>query len=150
MRTRLKPGAKYPAFRRLSERWHLNCGTSAPSMPQYMLAMKMLANRSEDDTTRSVRHRRCSWAYEGRQNHDERGFVALMKECYPGIPGLLDPLAPRMRPRSIRWWTSMQTQSKSLIRPGTLAQVLQLVKSENEERGSAWPVSLTISMPIPA
>jgi hypothetical protein len=27
----------------------------------------------------------------------------------------------------------MQTQSKSLIRPGTLAQVLQLVKSENEE-----------------
>jgi hypothetical protein len=27
----------------------------------------------------------------------KEALVALMKECYPGIPGLVDPLAPRMK-----------------------------------------------------
>lgn len=67
--------------------------------PQYMLAMKILSNRMDDvDKARSDLADAV-----GRMKITTlttiESLVALMKECYPGVPGWGDPLMPRMKAR---------------------------------------------------
>ena len=67
-------------------------------MPQYMLAMKMLANRFEDDIDKIKSDiADAVGLMKVAKITTKEALVALMKECYPGIPGLVDPLAPRMK-----------------------------------------------------
>jgi hypothetical protein len=69
-------------------------------MPQYMLAMKMLANRYEDDIDKIKSDiSDAVGLMKVAQITTKESLVALLIECYPGIPGLVDPLAPRMKAR---------------------------------------------------
>jgi hypothetical protein len=65
--------------------------------PEYLLAMKVLANRAPDDdknltdTTDAVALMKIT----GIDSFDK--IVALMEQCYPQVPGVVPALSPRMR-----------------------------------------------------
>lgn len=64
--------------------------------PRYMLAMKMLANRLVDDVGKvktDLDDAVGLMKVAGISTRDE--LVALMKECYPNIPGLVEPTLNR-------------------------------------------------------
>lgn len=66
--------------------------------PQYMLAMKILANRFEDDIVRTKSDLDDAVGLmKITKIATTETLVTLMKECYPGVPGLVDPLTPRMK-----------------------------------------------------
>lgn len=63
-----------------------------------MLAMKILANRFEDDIVRTKSDLDDAVGLmKISKIATTETLVNLMKECYPGVPGLVDPLSPRMK-----------------------------------------------------
>lgn len=66
--------------------------------PRYMLAMKILANRAADDTTKvrgDMEDAVALMKVAGISSRDE--LVALLKECYPHVPGIVEPtISPRI------------------------------------------------------
>jgi hypothetical protein len=66
--------------------------------PRYMLAMKILANRAAEDTLKirgDMDDAVALMRVAGISTRDE--LVALLKECYPRVPGIIEPtISPRI------------------------------------------------------
>jgi len=66
--------------------------------PEYMLAMKLLANRLSDDFAKIETDRADTHGLMRITGiADYEGLVALMLRCYPRIPGMTEPgISPRL------------------------------------------------------
>ena len=66
--------------------------------PAYLLAMKILANRLDDETLKVQSDRDDAVALMKITGINSReGIIALLKQCYPSIPGIVEPkLSPRI------------------------------------------------------
>jgi hypothetical protein len=65
--------------------------------PAYLLAMKVLANRLDEETPKIESDRDDAVALMRITGINSReGIIELLKQCYPNIPGILEP---RLNPR---------------------------------------------------
>ncbi len=88
----LFPFGEYP--RRRQEAAGLRVHVPAPA---YLLAMKVLANRLDDETLKIQSDRDDAVALMKITGIDSReGIIELLKQCYPNVPGILEP---RLNPR---------------------------------------------------
>ena len=67
-------------------------------VPAYLLAMKVLANRLDDETTKVQSDRDDAVALMKITGINSReGIIELLKQCYPNVPGIVEPkLNPRI------------------------------------------------------
>jgi len=90
----LSPFGEYPRARILP----IGLRVHIP-VPTYMLAMKILANRLDVDVEKIESDERDAVALmkiTGISTRD--GLVALLRECYPYVPGIVEPtIHPRVR-----------------------------------------------------